>query len=189
MLPPDQIKDFRDIVILKDGTSILLRPMVPEDEDGLLKLFLPISDEDLLYLQDNVRDPKVVETWCKTLNYNQVLPLLAVCRNRIVGQATLHFRKGPKRHLAEVRIFLSKEFRRRGLGNKMLNTLIDLARRQGLRILVAEVVADESKVIKAFQNLGFALRCRYDDYFMLPDGDTRDVAILLLNLQPKTDLF
>jgi acetyltransferase len=186
---PDQIKNFRDIVILKDGTSILLRPMLPDDQEGLMELFSPVSVEDLHYLQDNVRDPAVIENWCKSLDYSQVLPLLAVCRNRLVGQATLHFRKGPKRHVAEVRIFLSKEFRQRGLGNKMLNTLIDFARRQGLRILVAEVVADETKVIKAFQKLGFSLRCTYDDYFMLADGDTRDVAVLLLNLQPKSDLF
>jgi L-amino acid N-acyltransferase YncA len=186
---PDQIKNFRDIVVLKDGTSILLRPMVIEDKEGLEELFLPVSEEDMRYLQDNVRDPALVETWCKNLDYNRVLPLLAICRNRIVGEATLHFRKGPKRHIAEVRIFLSKEFRRRGLGTKMLNTLIDLARRQGLRLLVAEVVADQSKVIKAFQNLGFSLYCTYDDYFMLPDGDTRDVTVLLLDLQPKSDLF
>ncbi len=186
---PEQIKNFRDIVVLKDGTSILLRPMTPEDKDGLMELFAPVSDEDMRYLQDNVRDPALIEEWCKNLDYSRVLPLLALVRNRIVGQATLHFRKGPKRHVAEVRIFLSKEFRKRGLGTKMLNTLIDLARRQGLRILVAEVVADQSKVIKAFQNLGFSLRCTFDDYFMLPDGETRDVAVLLLDLHPKTDLF
>lgn len=185
----EQIKNFRDIVVLKDGTSILLRPMTPDDKQGLIELFAPVSDEDVRYLMDNVRDPALIESWCENLDYSRVLPLLALSRNRIVGQATLHFRKGPKRHVAEVRIFLSKEFRKRGLGTKMLNTLIDLARRLGLRILVAEVVADQSKVIKAFQNLGFSLRCTFDDYFMLPDGDTRDVAVLLLNLQPKIDLF
>jgi L-amino acid N-acyltransferase YncA len=71
----------------------------------------------------------------------------------------------------------------------MLNKLIELARKQDLHILVAEIVADQSKVIKAFQNLGFELRCTFEDYFMLPDGDTRDVAVLMLCLRPTVDDF
>ncbi len=186
---PEQIKNYRDIVTLKDGVSVLLRPMTAEDEAGLIELFSPISEEDLRYLRDNVKDPAVIKSWCKTLNYSRVLPLLALVKDRVVGQATLHFRSGPKRHLGEVRIYLAKDFRRRGLGSKMLTKLIELARKQDLSTLVAEIVADQSKVIKAFQNLGFELRCTFDDYFMLPDGDVRDVAVLMLSLRPTMDEF
>jgi len=186
---PDQIKKFRDIVTLKDGVNVLLRPMTPDDEDRLVELFAPTSEEDLRYLRDNVKDPLVVRGWCQTLDYSRVLPLLALVKDRVVGEATLHFRTGPKRHLGEVRIFLAKDFRRRGLGSRMLSTLIELARRQDLHTLAAEIVADQSKVIKAFQNLGFELRCTFEDYFMLPDGDTRDVAILMHCLRPKVDEF
>lgn len=186
---PEQIKMFRDIVTLKDGVSVLLRPMTIEDKQRLIDLFAPISNEDLRYLRNNVRDPAVVEGWFDDLDYNRVLPLIALVKDQVVGQATLHFRSGPERHIGEVRIFLAKNFRRRGLGTRMLNTLIDLARRQDLDSLLAEVVADQSNVIKAFQNLGFELRCTFDDYFMLPDGDTRDVAVLFLRLRPKMDEF
>ena len=49
---PDQIKNYRDIVTLKDGVSVLLRPMTPEDEGRLVELFAPISEEDLrLYMK------------------------------------------------------------------------------------------------------------------------------------------
>lgn len=186
---PEQIKNFRDIVTLKDGVSVLLRPMTPDDKARLVDLYAPISNDDLRYLRHNVRDPALVESWVEQLDYSRVLPLLALVKDQVVGQASLHFRSGPERHVGEVRIFLSKNFRRRGLGTRMLNTLIDLARRQDLDILLAEVVADQSKVIKAFQNLGFDLRCTFEDYFMLPDGDTRDVTVLFLRLRPKTDEF
>ncbi|MCK4977144.1 MAG: GNAT family N-acetyltransferase [Anaerolineales bacterium] len=186
---PDQIKNYRDIVTLKDGVNVLLRPMTLEDEERLVELFAPISEEDLRYVRNNVKDPAVIKGWCEDLDYTRVLPLLALVKDRVVGEATLHFRTGPKRHLGEVRIFLAKDFRRRGLGSKMLNKLIELARKQDLYTLVAEIVADQSKVIKAFQNLGFELRCTYDDYFILPDGDTRDVAILMFRLRPTVDEF
>lgn len=186
---PEQIINFREILTLKDGVSVLVRAMTPDDKKRLVELFAPVSEEDLRYLRDNVRDPALVESWFEDLDYNRVLPLIALVKDQVVGQATLHFRSGPERHIGEVRIFLAKNFRRRGLGTRMLNTLIDLARRQDLDILLAEVVADQSKVIKAFQNLGFELRCTFDDYFMLPDGDTRDVAMLFLRLRPKVDEF
>jgi L-amino acid N-acyltransferase YncA len=186
---PEQIKNFREIITLKDSVSVLIRPMTLEDKQRLINLFAPVSDEDMRYLRDDVRDKGLIEGWFENLDYSRVLPLIALFKDQVVGQATLHFRRGPERHVGEVRIFLAKNFRRRGLGTRMLNTLIDLARRQDLDILLAQVVADQSNVIKAFQNLGFNLRCIFDDYFMLPDGDTRDVAMLFLRLRPKMDEF
>lgn len=186
---PEQIKNYRDVYTLKDGATVLLRAMTPDDKQRLIDMFSTVSDEDVRYLRDNIRDPALIESWSKGLDYSRVLPLLALVKDRVVGQGTLHLRSGPERHIGEVRIFLSKDFRRRGLGTRMLNTLIDLARRMDLQILKAEVVADQSKVIKAFQNLGFTLSCTFEDYFMLPDGDMRDVTILFLRLRSKRDDF
>ena len=186
---PEQIKSYREYLTLKDGVGVLLRPMTAEDRERLVDLFAPVSEEDALYLQDNVRDPALIDSWCTNLDYTRVLPLLALFRERAVGEATLHMRKGPKRHIGEVRIFLAKEFRKRGLGIRMLTKLVELARRQGLHLLIAEVVTDQSNVIKAFQHLGFQLHSTIEDYFMLPDGDKRDVAVLIMNLNLKKEEF
>jgi acetyltransferase len=184
-----QIANYRKIATLKDGVNVQLRPMTPDDSQILVDLFTPVSNEDARYLRDDVRNAEVIAGWCTTLDYSRVLPLIAVVNERAVGQASLHFGRGPERHLAAVRIFLAKDYRRRGLGSKMIQTLIELARKQDIHVLVAEVVADQSKVIKAFQNLGFVLMCTFDDYFMLPDGDTRDVATLMLPLKQLVDEF
>lgn len=185
----DQIINFRDVITLKDGANVLLRLATPEDRQRIIDLFTPVSDDDLRYLHDNVRDPKIIESWCCDQEHLQALPLLALVKDRVVGHATLHYRRGPERHIAEVRIFLAKDFRQRGLGTRMLNRLIGIARHQGLHMLVAKVVADQSKVIRAFLHLGFNFQYTFEDYFMLPDGDLRDVAFLLLKLRQKVDEF
>ena len=50
------------------------------------------------------------------------------------------------------------DFRKRGLGMKMIRVLIDLARKQGLSILIAEVLAEQTKVVKAFEMLDQAMK-------------------------------
>jgi L-amino acid N-acyltransferase YncA len=185
----DQISKYRQITTLSDGTRALLRPLTCDDKEGLVVLFEPIAAEDLKLMHSNVRDRELVASWVDRLDYRKILPMVAVVNGRIVGDATLRFHSGPERHLADIRIFITKEFRRRGLGTAMLRSLIELARKSGLRQLVAEVLASQVKTIKAFKELGFELRATYPDYFMTPDGETHDVDVLILALTPKQEQF
>ncbi len=185
----DQIGKYRQVVTLKDGKRVLLRPLTADDKNELIALFEPIGTDDASLMRNDVRRREIVASWVDRIDYKTILPIVAVVSDRIVGDATLHFRSGPGRHIADVRIFLSKEFRRCGLGSAMLRALIDVARKFGLQQLVAEVVADQVKVINAFKQLGFELRTTYPDYFMMPDGETHDVAILILSLTHKQDEF
>ncbi len=185
----DQIAKYRQLITLADGTRVLLRPLASDDKNALVALFTPISPTDLALMRNDVSSPQVVMGWVDALDYKKVLPLVAVVNDRIVGDATLHFHTGPGRHLADVRIFLSKEFRQRGLGSAMLRALIDVARKLGLQQLVAEVVASQDKTITAFQQLGFELRTTFPDYFIMPDGETHAVAVLILPLVRKREEF
>lgn len=186
---PENIKNLREMVTLKDGAYVLLRPMIQKDLHRLLDFYGAVGDEDLRYFRDYVKQPGVVQGWCDNLDYSRVLPILALVKERVVGCASLHFFEGPKRHVAEIRLFLAKDFRKRGLGNRMCRTLIDLARKQGMNILVAEVVSDKTDVVKAFETLGFKPKTTLDDYFMFPDGEARDVILLTLSLCAKSDEF
>ena len=176
---------FRQLVTLKDGTRVLLRPLTKDDRQTLIDLFAPVSPEDLQYFRTEVNNPDVVGSWVDDLDYERILPLVAIAGDRIVGDATLHFHTGPKRHIAEVRIFLAKDFRQRGLGSKLLQALIDIAKRRNLYMLEVEVVSDQVNIVRAFQNTGFVMKCTFEDYFMLPDGGTIDLLHLILRLRNR----
>jgi RimJ/RimL family protein N-acetyltransferase len=186
---PEQIKNFREMVTLKDGAYVLLRPMNPVDEKHLIEFYSAVNEDDMRYFRDDVRDPATIHDWSIHLDYSKVLPMLAFVKDHVVGSATLHFCEGPKRHVGEVRLFLAKDYRKRGLGMKMIKALIDLGRKLGLGILLAEVIADQTKVVKAFETLGFKSQTVLDDYFLFPDGDTRDVVLMTMSLRTKTDEF
>jgi GNAT superfamily N-acetyltransferase len=110
------------------------------------------------------------------------MPLMACVEDRIVGDCSLHLGSGAGRHMGEVRILLSEDFRGQGLGSVMLLEMEEIARRLGLMFLRGEVLLDQIGLVKAFRRLGYDLRCTLDDYFIAPDDTTHDVTILIKRL-------
>ncbi|MGD0575382.1 MAG: GNAT family N-acetyltransferase [Anaerolineales bacterium] len=180
---------YRQLLTLRDGARVLLRPLVPEDKQALLDLFSTVTPEERRFMRNEVRDPALVSGWVEALDYETVFPLVALAGERIVGDATLRFGRGPARHRAEVRIFLAKDFRRRGLGNRMLQALIEIAKKRDLVMLEAEILQDQTSFIKAFQALGFRTESTLQDYFMAPDGEMCATAKMILRLRTPNDEF
>jgi hypothetical protein len=56
-------------------------------------------------------------------------------------------------------------------------------------MIEAQIINDQATVIRAFQNLSFVRKCILDNYFILPDGELRDVAHLILRLRDSSEEF
>ena len=184
-----QLARYRYVKTLPGGERLLLRPLSKGDKVGLVDLFARALPEDLEYFRDDAANAAVVEHWVDNLDLRRVYPLIAVVDERIVGDATLHFRERYHRHLAWVRIFLDRTYRRRGIGTLMLSSLVDIARRAGLHQLYTEVVSTQGAVIKAFQDTGFQYAVTLSDYFITSSSETLDMAILALRLVEGSGKF
>lgn len=180
---------YRKFINTNSGKRVLLRPLLEEDHKRLFDLFQGAPAEDFEFLKDNVRDPLVVERWTANLNYEKILPLVAYCDDRIVGDCTLHIGRKSRRHIGEVRIFLAPDYRGVGLGSKMIKEMEEVARKLGLMFLVAEVILDHVGLVKAFRRLGFDLRCTLDDYFLSAEKKSYDVAYLVKRLSQQEYTF
>ena len=77
----------------------------------------------------------------------------------------------------------------RGLGTRMLQAIIDLARKHGLYLLEVQMVNDQVHYIKAFQNAGFVQKVNLEDYFMQSNGELRDICLLMMRLRPSDEEF
>jgi len=184
-----QMARYRQIKALPDGLRILLRPLGKHDADGLATLFERAPPEDLERFRSDPTDREVVESWVENLDLRKVFPLVVLMNERIIGDATIHFGSKFQRHLGWIRLFLDREFRRRGIGTLMIRATIDVARRVGLHQLIAMVPTDQPQIIKAFENLGFRNEFTHQDYAILQDGRTLDVAELVLYLVDHSGEF
>ncbi len=178
---------FRKFINLNNQYRVLLRPLQQEDFENLVTLYDKAPDEDIIFLRHNVREREIIRKWVDNIDLNTVFPLLAIHNEKIVGNATLHFGKHSHRHSAQLRIYIDPKYRRLGLGTLMIKELIDISNKIGLKIVWAEIVIEQSKVIKAFLELGFQFSCVLRDWFMSQSGKCYDVALLIFNLGKKSE--
>lgn len=185
----EQLASYRHLINLQDGMRVVLRPLTPKDRDALVALFASLPSEETQYFRSNVSNPEVVAAWAEHVDYGKIFPLVAVVGDRIVGNCTLHLGSGHTRHVAEIRMFLARDYRRLGIGSAMLRALIEIGRKLGLRQLIAEIVENQPAVVHAFEHLGFERQAIFKDMFMTPEGDTLDMIALTLFLKRSAEDF
>jgi len=180
---------YRKIVNLRNGLRVMFRCLNAQDKEGLVQMFRETPEEDARFLKQDVRNVGLVHSWVDRIDYNKVLPIVAVEfeSKRLIADATLHKGKDAARHIGEVRIFISRPLRNLGLGSMMLDELIAMARRENLQWLKAEVIAEHTTVIKAFRGKGFEAKATLDDYFIRKDGVTHDVVLMIRSVVTREE--
>lgn len=172
--------------VLKDGTRVILRPMVKEDREKLLDFFRRVKEKDLSFLRHDVRNPEVIDRWVDHIDYHLVYPLIAEVEGRIVGDATLHMRKvGWKRHLGNVRVVVASDFQNQGLGTLLVNEIVELAGELGLEKLVAEIHLKAQAALAVFKKAGFSVKAVFEDLVKDHTGKSGDLVVMVCDVQGR----
>jgi RimJ/RimL family protein N-acetyltransferase len=170
-------------VALRDGRKVLLRPFTASDTDALYEFFQHLPVEYRRFAWDPVESRALIESWGQNIDYDKVLPLLALDGSRIVADATLHRRpRGPLRLVGRIKWMIDPSFRGAGLGTMLVTDFIDIARDRGLRHLNCMLISDlEADAVKTLQGLGFQSYVM-PAYGTDPDGNQHDMTKLILRL-------
>jgi len=62
-----------------------------------------------------------------------------------------------------VAVLISDEYHRQGLGKELFRRLVDFARDEGLRRVIAETMVENTGMRAIFQKLGFRLSTDFDE--------------------------
>lgn len=177
---------------LRDGTEVVVRLLVKEDQRALFDFFQRVPQEDRLFFRDDVSNPATVRAWIDGLNYDRGLPLLALANEKVIGDATLHRREhGWARHIGKVRLVIDANHREKGLGTLLIRELVDIAEGLKLERLVVELMGTQQAALSAFRHFGFERMAVLYGHVKDQAGRPQDLVIMVLDLTeaPETVSF
>ena len=178
------IKRYPKRAKLRDGTQTTLRLMVKKDQHSLYEFFQRVPKEDRLFLREDVSRPETIAAWAEGMDYERVLPLLALVDGEVVGDATLHRRPlGWTRHLGKVRLVIDPRYRQKGLGSLLVKELLEIGKGLKLERLVVELMGSQQAALAAFRHLGFERVGVLHRHVKDRAGRPQDLVILIHDLE------
>jgi acyl-CoA synthetase (NDP forming)/GNAT superfamily N-acetyltransferase len=161
--------------LLTDGTTIQIRPAQPDDFAAVRDMHAKMSPENL-YMRffgiSRVAAEQEARRVCREPEPDRAA-LLAVLDGRVIGCISYQVTGGDS---AEVGMAVADDMHSRGIGTLLLEHLISLARRQGVRTFVAETLAENAPMLNVFAHAGLRPNRTladgvYEISFPLPGGE------------------
>jgi RimJ/RimL family protein N-acetyltransferase len=175
-------------ITLRNGVTLVFRPMDRDDVERLWVFFQQVPPEDKMFFRQDVSRREVVQRWADTLDYDLVLPILALEGDRVVGDATLHRqRTGWKQRVGVVRVQIAPDYRHLGLGTAMVRELRHLGEKSALHCLMAEVIEEQAAAVRAFEKMGFARAVTYPNFVNDQKGGIHNLVVLLYRMSSSTE--
>jgi ribosomal protein S18 acetylase RimI-like enzyme len=178
------LEQYPKIKFLNDGMNVILCFMAQKDTHGVAMFFMELPSKEMLYVRDYDLDPRILMPWPKEVDFIRVLPILALSGNRIVGIAMLYRNEHHwDMHLGNIRITVSQECRRKGLGRILAGELYRNSQRYGLEMIDVEIIKDQVEVCLFYNRLGFLTETCLDSHYVDEKGNKHDVIIMSNSLK------
>ena len=137
---------------LRNGKAIKIRPAIVSDARGIKSLFYGLPADDRytrFFRQVRALSSHEVQKLCN-LDYKLSVAFVAVKGERenetVIGHATYFV--NPSTNLAETAFMVSNQWQGSGLGGVMQRRLMDHAKARGIRGFEAEILPENSKMIR-----------------------------------------
>ncbi len=166
-------------VKLKDGTEIILRPLKKKDRNQLTAFFRSLPKEDRRYLRVDVTDKETIKRIIKSSKLGESRRIIALDKDTIVADGLLELEKRKwKKHFGEIRLLISKTYRRKGLGMLLARELYLLAISEKVEEIIVKMMKPQVAAINIFKRMGFKQEAVLPDYVKDLEGTTRDLIIM-----------
>jgi len=169
----------------KGGQKVVLRASRWEDLDDLLDLINSVVEEGVMIVRDRLATREEEADWLgrtlANMEKGNELHLVAEVGGAVVGSCSLSRRFGCRSHTGDLGIVIKKGFRNVGIGTEMIKTLVEEARRMGLKVLTLGVFATNEMALHVYRKVGFREVGRIPKEFCR-DGRYVDHIVMALEL-------
>jgi len=158
---PLDARQYRADVVLRDGGSIHVRAIRPDDRARLLAHFTGLSPVSVYRRFHGVKKHLTEEelTHYAELDFVRRVALVATLRSdgeeRIIGVGRFEVTGGSR---AEVAFAVLDAHQGRGIGTALLEHLAVIARERGIAEFEAEVLGENNRMLDVFASSGFTVR-------------------------------
>ncbi len=151
-----------DEILLRDGTRLLVRPIRPDDADALVALHARLSADTIYRRYFGARPhlaPADVDRFTR-VDGRARFALVAMRGSDLVAVARYEGRPGDLS--AELAVVVDDALQHQGVGRRLLERLLDVAREAGLGELAADVLVGNEAMLSLLRTLGLPRRSESD---------------------------
>ncbi|MFZ5558826.1 MAG: GNAT family N-acetyltransferase [Pseudomonadota bacterium] len=153
---------------LADGNEVIIRPIRPEDAELLQEFVRGLSEESRYFrFISTIQElsPRTVARMTQ-IDYDREMALIAVLpgangRETEIGAA--RYVTNPDGASCEFALVVADAWHGKGIGSRMMNSLMDVAREAGLGTMVGDVLASNGNMLRLMAKLGFTIENNPED--------------------------
>lgn len=156
---------------LQDGTQVVLRPIKPEDEPMWHELLASCSTQSLWFRFSYLfkqTTHEMATRYC-FIDYDREMGIVAEVeeegQRRLIGVGRLV--ADVNHETAEYAVIVVDRWHGRGLGGLLTDYSLEVAKKWGVRRVVAETSKDNARMLATFRNRGFALNDKQEQDVVL----------------------
>lgn len=155
-------KKYETLWKLRDGRTVLLRPIKPEDEPLWLEMFQNFSEESIRYrffqiIKDTPHEVRV--RYCN-IDYDREIAIVPELteggRRKILGVVRLIIE--PNGKAGEIAFIVADHWQGLGLGTKMVDYMIEICKDRGLETIYGIMLPDNHRAISLMKKMGFTIK-------------------------------
>ncbi|TDQ80970.1 acetyltransferase [Dongia mobilis] len=152
-----------------DGTTYLLRPIVPEDEPEVQALITRLSPEAIRFRYfSTIRELSHRDAARFTqIDYDREMALVLTTRGD-AGKVPIHgvvrLMADPDNEMAEYSIVVEDRLTGRGVGTALMHRILGYARTRGIQEVFGYVMKENANMLALCQALGFGVATQPDDF-------------------------
>ena len=168
---------------LKDTSNIIFRYLKKKDKNRLAEFFKSLPKEDRVYLRRDVTDKETVKQIIKSSKRGESTRVIALNNKIIVAYGLLELgKKQWRKQSCEIRMLVSNDYRRKGLGILLARELYSLAISKKVEDIIVKMMKPQKAAISIFKRMGFKQESVLYDYGIDLDGVKQDIIIMRCNV-------
>lgn len=143
----------------KKGNTVLFRYPTREDFADMYSFACDIGSEDTTITLDHEpskdEEHTFFDTMIRDVEKKEAVYIMAYVDSAFAGNGRVNRGKYRHTHVGSIGISLRNQYRDEGIGTELMRSLIDEAKKLGLRLLILSCFETNTRALHVYEKLGF----------------------------------